>query len=140
MNDAQAALVSTLRTFGADDLRDVWVFDRTGERALFLRDDVAAKLADVAVEPFIDNERYGFITRDTYDRLYYASYHFTVRGFDEFEQVRTFVVDEPDKIGVLASFDRRDGGHDYAELDRLIHDLADEHGGASLGPDAGGSA
>ncbi len=33
------------------------------------------------ISQFIDNERFGYVTRDTYETLYYADYGYTVRGW-----------------------------------------------------------
>ncbi|WP_458206466.1 DUF7522 family protein [Haladaptatus sp. NG-SE-30] len=73
-SETKQALVSAFAEFAGDDLRDIWLFDQTDFEVLYLRDDVATKLEDVTVSKFVDNERFGFITRDTYNQMYYASY------------------------------------------------------------------
>ncbi len=106
MSEQGPTLVEVLRGFDGEHLRDVWVFDGDREACLYIRDDVAARLEGNDPEPYIDNERYGYITRATYEDLTYASYEYTVRGFDEFVQFRTFLMDgEGTRFGVLASFD-----------------------------------
>lgn len=109
------SFLDLFEAFAGDTLRDVWVFDEDGEECLLLRDDVAQRLDGHDPERYIDNERYGFITRSTYDDLTYASYQYTVRGFDEFTTFRTFL----GEFGVLASVDRGPD-HDFSQLfDRL---------------------
>lgn len=122
-SETKEALVSAFAAFGGDYLRDIWLFDQSDFEVLFLRGDVADKLEAVDVAKFIDNERFGFITRDTYDQLYYASYQYTIRGFDEFEQFRMFF-DDDRHVGMFASLDRRPGGHDYESLYRHVTDIA----------------
>ncbi|WP_255196318.1 DUF7522 family protein [Halorarius litoreus] len=115
MNDDSEAFVAIFREFAGDALRDVWTFDADGERCLYIREDVADSLDGHDPEQYIDNERYGYITRRTYNDLTYAEYQYTVRGFDEFSTFRTFIED----VGVLASVDRGKT-HDFGELfDRL---------------------
>jgi len=131
--DGKRALVEAFSSFGGDALRDVWLFDQDGHESMYLREDVEQKIADLDVSTFVDNERYGYVTRDTYADLYYTSYEYTVRGFDEYEQFRTFLTNDDAKVGVFASFDRREGGYDFGQLhesitavlaDRSIHDFA----------------
>ena len=85
MSDATDSLLATVRAFGDDSLRDVWLFDQWTHERLFVRDDVAERLADVDVKGFVDNERYGYVTRDTYEAIWYSEYRYTVRGFESFE-------------------------------------------------------
>ena len=125
--EAKCALVRAFSTFGDDALRDVWLFDQRTHERLYLRDDVAEKIADLDVPRFLDNERYGYVTRDTYRDLYYADYTYTVRGFGDFEQFRTFLSDGDRKIGAFASFDRRPGGYDFGALDDDIADVVAEY-------------
>jgi hypothetical protein len=113
----------------------VWLFDQDDHEALFVRDDVEQKVAELDVPVFVDNERYGYVTRDTYRDLYYAEYEYTVRGFDEFEQFRTFLADREEKIGVFASFDRRDDGYDYGELDGEIADVVGDRPVEAFAPE-----
>jgi|GEM_PF-634273 len=131
----KAALVTTLREFAGAALRDVHVFTRDGHEALYLRDDVAENLEDVDVARYIDNERYGYVTRSTYEGLHYATYEFTVRGFESFYQVRTFL-GEADRLGVLISIDRAAGGVDFAALQDRLADVLDTHGLETLLPPA----
>lgn len=122
-SETKEALVSAFAEFGGSYLRDIWLFDQSDHEWLFLREDVAEKLEAVDVEKFVDNERFGFITQDTYDQLYYATYQYTVRGFDDFEQFRMFF-DGDRHVGVFASFDRQPGGHDYQSLHSHVTDIA----------------
>ncbi|KAB1196049.1 MULTISPECIES: hypothetical protein [Haloferax] len=124
MSDAASRIVETVRAFGGDALRDLWVFDRQGYEHLYIRADVADAIDTVDVAKFIDNERFGYVTRDTYEALYYADYGYTVRGFDTFEQFRTFVGDGP--VGMFASFDRGSSGRDFATLNDRIQALSNE--------------
>ncbi|MEE6208949.1 hypothetical protein U3A55_02105 [Salarchaeum sp. III] len=120
------ALYAVVEAFGGDALRDLWVFDGDTQEPLFIREDVADELSETNAERYIDNERYGFVTRETYDNLHYAEFYYTVRGFDTFEQYRTFVSRDGERVGVLCSFDRRDGGYDFADLtERIPSELAD---------------
>ncbi|KAB1188235.1 MULTISPECIES: hypothetical protein [Haloferax] len=130
MSDATSRLVETFHTFGGDALRDLWVFDRRGCEHLYLRDDVADAIDSVDVSRLIDNERFGYVTRDTYEALYYADYGYTVRGFDSFEQFRTFLGDQP--IGVLAGFDRGANGRDFAALNDSLQEIEAEFDVSSL--------
>ncbi|WP_396612387.1 hypothetical protein ACH9L7_03665 [Haloferax sp. S1W] len=124
MSNAASRFVDVFRDFGGDALRDVWVFDRTGHQPLYLRDDIEQAITDVDVSRLVDNERFGYVTRDTYEALYYADYGYTIRGFDTFEQFRTFIGDQP--IGVFAGFDRDDTGRNFAALNDSIQQIADE--------------
>ena len=119
-SDGKQALVEAFESFGGDALRDAWLFDQDDHESLYLREDVERKIADLDVSTFVDNERYGYVTRDTYADLYYTSYEYTVRGFDEYEQFRTFLANGETKVGVFASFDRREGGYDFGELQESI--------------------
>ncbi|WP_255149941.1 DUF7522 family protein [Halorarius halobius] len=101
MSDATDEFTAVFREFAGTGLRDVWSFDVESERCLYIRRDVAERLEGHDPARYIDNERYGFITRHTYDDLTYADYEYTVRGFDEFTTFRTFF----DGFGVLASVD-----------------------------------
>ncbi|MFC4551524.1 MULTISPECIES: DUF7522 family protein [Halorussus] len=132
---AKAALVEAFSTFGGEALRDVWLFDRDDHESMYLRDDVAEKVADLDVERFVDNERYGYVTRQTYGDLYYTSYEYTVRGFDGYEQFRTFLAEDDRKVGVFASFDRRDGGYDFARLYADVETVVADHPDAAFAPD-----
>lgn len=134
--DTKEALVDVFREFSGDRLRDVWLFDQSDHESVYIRDDVDAKLDDVDVSKYIENERYGFITQDTYSLLYYADYQYTVRGFDEFEQFRAFLTHGDDrKVGVLSSMDQRAEGYDFHELYERIVDLADGRSDDSFTPE-----
>ncbi|MFB9804490.1 hypothetical protein ACFFQF_03030 [Haladaptatus pallidirubidus] len=124
VSETKAALVSAFAEFGGEKLRDIWLFDQSDFEMLYLRDDVADKLDEIDVSKFVDNERFGFVTRDTYDQLYYASYQYTVRGFDDFEQFRMFFADDERNVGVFASLDLQPSGHDYESLFRHVTDIA----------------
>jgi len=119
-SDGKQALVGEFASFGDDALRDVWLFDQDDHESMYLREDVERKIADVDVSTFVDNERYGYVTRDTYADLHYTSYEYTVRGFDGYEQFRTFLVNGEAKVGVFASFDRQKGGYDFGDLHESI--------------------
>ncbi|MFH5798253.1 hypothetical protein [Haladaptatus sp. CMAA 1911] len=126
-SETKEALVSAFAEFGGNSLRDIWLFDQSDYEMLFLREDVADKLEAVDVAKFIDNERFGFITQDTYDQLYYATYQYTVRGFDDFEQFRMFFDDDADDdrhVGVFASLDQQPNGYDYESLYKHVTDIA----------------
>ncbi|SDM35638.1 hypothetical protein SAMN04487949_1391 [Halogranum gelatinilyticum] len=127
MGEATATLVATVRTFGGEALRDVWLFDQWTHQKLYARDDVEDRLDNLDVTSFIDNERYGYITRDTYESLYYADYDYTVRGFSSFELFRTFLTDDDARVGVLASFDRTEGGYDFGTLSAEVQAILDEY-------------
>ncbi|MFC7080261.1 DUF7522 family protein [Halorussus caseinilyticus] len=133
--DAKRALVEAFSAFGTDALRDAWLFDQHAYEGLYLREDVEEKVADLDVPRFVDNERYGYVARDAYDDLYYASYEYTVRGFDGFEQFRTFLDDADRKLGVFASFDRRDGGYDFGALHETVEGVVDDHPTDEFAPD-----
>jgi hypothetical protein len=135
MDDATDTLVATFRSFGEDALRDVWLFDQWTHQKLYTRDDVEDHLDDLDVESFIDNERYGYITRDTYESLYYADYDYTVRGFSSFELFRTFFADGETRIGVIASFDCRQGGYDFSALSAELQAVLDDHAVVELVPE-----
>lgn len=99
-------LVGAFERFAGDGLRDVWAFDEDDVGCLYVRDDVADAIADHDPRRYIDNERYGYITRRTYEDLTYASYEYTVRGFDAFSAFRTFLTDVEGRLyGVVASVD-----------------------------------
>lgn len=135
MDSGKDVLVGTFRSFGGDDLRDVWLFDQTGHESLFVREDVASNLEDVDVSRYVENERYGYITRDTYSMLHYATYEYTVRGFDEYEQFRTFLQNgEKAKVGIFASFDQMNGGRDYAALQGQLDEVVADHSISSFRP------
>lgn len=135
MGDATEALVATFRSFGGEALRDVWLFDQWTHQKLYTRDDVEARLEDLDVAGFIDNERYGYITRDTYESLYYADYDYTVRGFSSFELFRTFFADDETRVGVIASFDCHSGGYDFSALSADLQTVVDDHVVAELVPE-----
>ena len=120
---AKSALVSVVEGFGGGSLRDLWVLDERTQEPLYVRDDIAKNIEDVDVERYMDNERFGFVTRDTYNQLHYSTFAYTLRGFDTWELFRTFLVEDGDKVGVLCSLDRREGGFDYSRLNEEIHDL-----------------
>lgn len=124
---AKDALVEAFSSFGSDALRDVWLFDQNGHEGVYLRDDIERKLSDVDVAKFVDNERYGYVTRETYGDLYYADYEYTVRGFDEFELFRTFLSEGDDRIGTFASFDPAERGCDYRTLHDTICDVVADY-------------
>jgi hypothetical protein len=116
MTDCAEVMVDAVEGVAGSALRDVWVFDQEIERCLYIREDVEAALEGHEPERYIDNERYGYITRQTYEELTYTSYRYTVRGFDEFETFRTFLRDgDGNRFGVLTSTDT-DDAPDYETL------------------------
>ena len=128
MARGKEVLVGVFRTFGGDALRDVWLFDQSTHESLYIRDDVADHLKDVDVSRYVENERYGYITRDTYSVLHYATYQYTVRGFDEYEQFRTFLQNgEENKVGVFASFDQQERGRDFEKLQRKLDSVVADY-------------
>lgn len=126
MSTAKARLLDTIRTVGGESLRDLHLFDDRAHEVLYLRDDVADILENVDLPKYIDNERYGFVTRETYEDLHYAEYKYTVRGFEDFEQFRTFLGPSHD-VGVLASFDQP-SDLDYAIIAKNIGEIVAEEG------------
>lgn len=125
MTDSKAELVSTLRDTGGDGLRDAWLFDEVGHESLYLRADVADRVSELEVERYIDNERYGYVTRETYESLHYTEYEFTIRGFDDFLQYRTFLrTVGDDHVGLMASFDPSTG-IDFRALTESLYETAD---------------
>lgn len=98
-------ILAVLQDAGGDSLRDAWLFDDGGHESLYLRPDVRDRVAELDVERYIDNERYGYVTRETWESLHYTDYEFTIRGFDEFTLYRTFLGTDDDRIGLMASFD-----------------------------------
>ncbi|WP_336359242.1 DUF7522 family protein [Haladaptatus sp. ZSTT2] len=121
MADAKRKLVECIEAFGEDALRDIWLFNPTRYEALYIRDDVEANIEDINVNNFVDNERYGYITRDTYNALSHATYQYSVHGFDEFEQFRTFFGEETTDSGVFISLDAHNGAYDFGDLyDKLM--------------------
>ncbi|UPW00008.1 hypothetical protein M0R88_16020 [Halorussus gelatinilyticus] len=125
--EANRAFVEAFSTFGTDALRDVWLFDQQSHERLYVRDDVDEKVADVDVSRYVDNERYGYVTRDTYSDLHYADYAYTVRGFDGFEQFRTFLREGDRRIGTFGSFDRREGGYDFGALNDALAEVTADY-------------
>ncbi|GGM76549.1 hypothetical protein J2752_002547 [Halarchaeum rubridurum] len=116
-------LVATVREHGAA-LRGCWTFDTDGHETRYLRGDVADAMGATEVERYVENERYAFVTHDTYDRIHPASFRYTVRGYDGFEVFR-LVFD--DRVGVLCSFDGP-SRRDYGALADALDTLADgEH-------------
>lgn len=126
MADSKSELVSTLRRTGGDGLRDAWLFDEVGHESLYLRDDIASRVSELEVDRYIDNERYGYVTRETYESLHYTEYEFTIRGFDDFLQYRTFLrtVDD-DHVGLMASFDPS-VGIDFRALTEDLYGVFEE--------------
>jgi len=134
LDGAKAALVDALVDALGDNLRDVWVLDPHTQQSLYLRADVADRIEDVDVEKHLDNERYGFVTRETYDRLHYSEFRYTHRGFDTWELFRTFVTDGDIQVGVVVGVDADGTNYDFGALADAVRDLADEHGVVALAP------
>ncbi|NIC00659.1 hypothetical protein G9C83_13675 [Halobacterium sp. R2-5] len=140
MDDGKAALVAALRDALGERLRDVWVLDEHSQQPLFLREDVAEQIEDVEVEKHLDNERYGFVTRETYDRLHYSEFRYTHRGFDTWELFRTFLVGDDRRVGVLVGVDADGRSYDFGALTDTVQDLGVEHGVSAFAPVAPGEA
>ena len=136
--DAKAALVDAIEDAVGDRLRDVWVLDQRIQEPLFLREDVAERISDVDVEKYLDNERYGFVTRETYDLLHYSEFRYTHRGFDTWELFRTFVDDGDQQVGVVVGVDADGTNYDFGDLTDEIGAVADEYGVPALAPVADG--
>ncbi|MFB6236012.1 MAG: hypothetical protein ABEH81_05590 [Halopenitus sp.] len=125
MDDLTSQIIDACRYFGGERLRDVWIFDDERHASLYLRDTVAATIDDVDVSQFVDIERYGYVTRDTYEDLHYAEYRYTVRGFDEYDQFRTFFGEGDDRIGLFASFDSAVEPCDFRSLTESLDEIVD---------------
>jgi hypothetical protein len=130
---AHAALLAALKGECGPALRDVHVMDEHTHESVFLRSDVRERLADVSLERYIDNERLGYLSHDTYEGLHYAEFRYTVRGFDEFTQFRTFLGDGEGRIGVLASVDAA-ASPDFDALFEAVSGVVADTGTAALGP------
>ncbi|MFB6271016.1 MAG: hypothetical protein ABEH83_13815 [Halobacterium sp.] len=135
LDGGKAALVDALRDAIGDNLRDVWVLDQRGQEPLYLRADVADRIEDVDVEKHLDNERYGFVTRQTYNLLHYSAFRYTHRGFDTWELFRTFLTGDGEQVGVLVGMDSDGTNYDFGALTDAIHDLGDEYGVAAFAPE-----
>jgi hypothetical protein len=131
---AKLALVDAIEDALGDRLRDVWVLDQRAQEPLFLREDVAERISDVDVEKYLDNERYGFVTRETYNLLHYSEFRYTHRGFDTWELFRTFVDDGDQQVGVVVGVDADGTNYDFGGLTDKVHAVADEYGVAALAP------
>lgn len=138
MTDAKRELVECIADFGDDALRDIWLFNPTRYEALYLRDDVEASIEDINVNNFVDNERYGYITRDTYNALSHATYQYSVHGFDEFEQFRAFLGEKTTDPGVFISLDAHNGAYDFGELYNHLIEFADRVDVSSMAPENAG--
>ncbi|WP_338728606.1 hypothetical protein [Haladaptatus sp. DJG-WS-42] len=134
MADAKRELVECIADFGDDALRDIWLFNPTRYEALYLRDDVAANIEDINVNKFVDNERYGYITRDTYNALSHAAYQYSVHGFDEFEQFRAFLGEKKTDPGVFISLDAHNGAYDFGELYNRLMEFTSRVDASSMAP------
>ncbi|QLG62422.1 DUF7522 family protein [Halorarum salinum] len=119
MDEPKDDLIAALRGFGGDALRDAWLFDEETHESVYVREDVERQVADVDVAEYLDNERYGYVTRRTFEELHYTEYNYTVRGFDAFTQFRTFVPDDDRRVGLIASFDPN-GNYDFDDLDARL--------------------
>ena len=134
LGEAKSALVETLNGELGDNLRDVWVLSERTQEPLYLREDVAERVSDLDVEKFLDNERYGFVTRQTYNLLHYSEFRYTHRGFDTWELFRTFVVDDPTQVGVIVGVDSDGTHYDFGALADAIRELGETHGADALVP------
>ncbi len=107
--------------------------DEGTHETVYLRPDVRERLADISLDRYIDNERLGYLSHDTYEGLHYAEFRYTVRGFDRFTQFRTFLGDDEGRIGVLASVDAGAGVDWNAVFDAAAGVVA-EKGTRSIAP------
>ena len=123
MDEAKDELVAALRDVGGSALRDAWLFDEETHEPLFVRADVERHVDDVDVPAYLDNERYGYVTRRTFEELHYTDYNYTVRAFDAFTQFRTFLPVDGGYVGLLASFDP-EGSYDFDDLATRAEKLA----------------
>ena len=135
LDHGKAALVDALLDAIGDNLRDVWVLDQRNQEPLYLREDVAEKINDVDVEQHLDNERYGFVTRQTYNLLHYSEFRYTHRGFDTWELFRTFITTDGDQVGIIVGVDADGTHYNFSELTDAIHGLGDEYGVEAFAPD-----
>lgn len=136
MADPTSQVVDVCRDFGGERLRDIWIFDAERHTSVYLREDIAATISDVDVAQYVDVERYGYVTRDTYEELHYTDYRYTVRGFDEYDQFRTFFGEGSDRVGLFASFDCHDEPCDFRALTEALDDLVDPEALAAALEDA----
>ena len=136
LDAGKAALVQTLVDEVGGNLRDTWVLDQRSQQALYLRDDVESRISDVDVEQHLDNERYGFVTRETYNNLHYSEFRYTHRGFDTWELFRTFLVEDGTKVGVVVGLDTNGKQYNFNELTDDIWALADDHGVEAFVPES----
>jgi hypothetical protein len=134
LDGGKAALVDALRDVIGVNLRDVWVLDQRTQEPLYVRTDVADRIEDVDVEKHLDNERYGFVTRQTYNLLHYSEFRYTHRGFDTWELFRTFITEDGQQVGVLVGVDSDGTNYDFGALTDTIRDLGDEYGIAAFQP------
>ncbi len=83
-------LVSVCRTAIGDDLRSITYFTAEDHEQLYIRTDLDPG-ADT--EQFVANERFGFISQDTYGNTELGEYLFTIRVFEWGYLTRTIVDD-----------------------------------------------
>ncbi|MFC6732629.1 MULTISPECIES: hypothetical protein [unclassified Haladaptatus] len=138
MADAKRQLVECIESFGGDALRDIWLFDPSRYEALYIREDVKANIDNIEVNDFVDNERFGYITRDTYNALSHATYQYSVHGFDEFEQFRAFLGSNTTDPGVFISFDCDTDGYNFAKLYGTLMDFSATTDSSRLTPENSG--
>ena len=138
LGEAKAELVRTLVDAVGGNLRDTWVLDQRTQQPLYLRDDVESRISGVDVERHLDNERYGFVTRETYNNLHYSEFRYTHRGFDTWELFRTFLVGDDTQVGVVVGLDTNGKQYNFNELTDDIWTLADDHGVEAFAPVADG--
>lgn len=131
--DAKARLVAVAREHAPERLRDVIVFTTAGHETLYVREDVEARLDGVAIEEYLDQERFGHVVAATYEDLHYAEYAYTVRGFDTFDQFRCLL--GPDRgLGLLVSYDATGDPVDWGRLAGELRDVAGSVGADRLLP------
>jgi len=130
---ARAALLAAIRRECRSALRDCHVMDERTHETVYVRPDVRERLADISLDRYIDNERLGYLSHDTYEGLHYAEFRYTVRGFDRFTQFRTFLGDPSGRIGVLTSVDAGTDV-DWGAVFDAVAGVVAEHGTRSIAP------
>jgi hypothetical protein len=78
------------RTAVGDRLRAIAFFTPTDQRLVYLRDDIEST---ESLDTFVENERYGFETQDSYDDPELGDYRSTIRIFEQGYLTRVIVGD-----------------------------------------------
>lgn len=88
--DIGEELLSACRTTIGDELRSLTYFTPDDYEHLYLRDDLERSEES---HRFVENERMGFTSHETYEWSELGEYHYTIRIFDEGYVVRVIVGD-----------------------------------------------